>query len=93
MEKFAGLNIRGFNPTKVFAEIFHVALARSAHYLKETLIFMEKLSVLLKTAKTVKVWPSEAFPVYGKLIKYETCYALIWLILAGLTTYIGRLHT
>ena len=32
VERFSGLNIRGFNPIKVFAEIyFSVALTRSAY--------------------------------------------------------------
>ena len=34
MERFAGLNVSGFNPIKPFAEIVsYVALAKSAYYL------------------------------------------------------------
>ena len=43
VENFAGLNIRGFSPTEV-TEILSCCLAKSAYYLREALIFMEKLS-------------------------------------------------
>ena len=33
VESFAGLNISGFNPTEVFAEILSCCLATSAYYL------------------------------------------------------------
>ena len=39
VEKFAGLNICGFNSTEVLVEIIS---ARSAYYLRVALLFMEK---------------------------------------------------
>ena len=47
-ERFAGLNIRGFNAIEVFVEIFSRCLGHkqcvSTHYLGEAFIFTEKLS-------------------------------------------------
>ena len=51
MENFAGLNIHGFTPMKFLQKYFYIFLARSADYLGEALIFMEKLAMLLKTVK------------------------------------------
>ena len=59
VERYTGLNIRGFDSTEVFAEHFHVALARSAYYLAQlkrgAYIHGKTFMVLLKIAKTVKV--------------------------------------
>ena len=47
--RFTGLNVSGFNPTLVLWKYFCIALARSAYYLQEVLIFTEKLSQYSKS--------------------------------------------
>ena len=56
MEKFAGLNFRGFNPTKVFTEILSCILGQKCLLFKSgAYIHKKTFTVLLKTAKTIKV--------------------------------------
>ena len=55
MEKFAGLNFHGFNPTKVFVEMFSCFHSQNCLLLKRGIYIHEKTFVVLfKTAKTVK---------------------------------------
>ena len=63
VERFAGLNVCGFNATEVFAEIVLHCLGQKC---KERHLHSWKIfAVLLKTVKTAKIYPSESFPVYG----------------------------
>ena len=45
MERFTGLKIHGFNPTKVFWKYFYITLARSAY------IYGKTFTILLKSWK------------------------------------------
>ena len=55
VKKFAGLNFRGFNPTKVFTEILSHLLSQNCLLLKrEAFILMKTFTVLFKTTKTMK---------------------------------------
>ena len=59
MERYAGLNIRGFDSTEVFAETLSRCLGQNAYYLAQVkrgaYIHGKTFTVLLKFAKTVKV--------------------------------------
>ena len=56
MEKFARLSVRGFNPTQVFMEICSCCLGQKCLLVtRGTYIHGKAFTVLLKTAKTVKV--------------------------------------
>ena len=56
VEKFAGLNVHGFNPTEVFTEILLDCLGQKCLLVKRgAYIRRKKFAVLLKTAKTVKI--------------------------------------
>ena len=56
VEKFTGLNLRGFNPTEVFAEILSCCLSQKCLLLKsDAYIHGKTFTVLLKTTKTMKV--------------------------------------
>ena len=75
-ESFAGLNFRGFDPVKYFAEILSRFIGQEClcyidNYLRGTRVkYSQKtFAVLFKTAKTMKVWPSESFPVYSMFIQ------------------------
>ena len=59
VERFVGINIRGFSLIEVFVEYFCVALAISAQYLvllqRDAYIHGKAFAVLLKTVNNVKV--------------------------------------
>ena len=56
VERFAGLNVCGFNPTKVFVEILSCCLSQKCLLLKRgTYIHGKTFVVLLKTTKTMNV--------------------------------------
>ena len=56
VEKFAGLNVHGFNPTEVFMEILSDCLGQKSLLVKRgAYIHGKKSAVLLKTTKTVKI--------------------------------------
>ena len=58
MERYAGLNIRGFSPVKFFVGILLQCSASSAYYLRtfcSLSIHGKTFKVFLKTMKTAKV--------------------------------------
>ena len=56
VEKFAGLNVWGFNPNEVFMEILPHFLGQKCLFLKRgAYIHGKTFTVLLKTVKTIKV--------------------------------------
>ena len=62
MEIFAGLNVCGFNPTEVFAEILSRFLGQKCLLLKGgTYIHGKTFAVPLKTMKTMRVSPENLF--------------------------------
>ena len=76
-ERFTGLNIRSFGLMKFSRKHFCGALASGVFYLKIAKYSWKTFTVLLKTAKTKKVQPSESFPIYGRYIGYDVKYMFI----------------
>ena len=62
VERFAGLNVRSFNPTEVFGEILSHYLGQK-YFSRGAYIHGKNFTVLLKT---VKVYLSKSFHAYGK---------------------------
>ena len=70
-EKFTGLNIHSFSPMKLFTEILSQCLGQQCLVFNYSYKYsQENFAVLLKTVKTVNVYPSKYFPVYGNTYMY-----------------------
>ena len=68
MKRFVGLYIHGFNSTEVIVEILLHFLGQKCLLLKRgTYNHGKTFVVLFKTMKTMKVYPSESFPVYDNV--------------------------
>ena len=67
VERFTGLNVSGFNPTEVLRKYFCIALARSAYYLREVLIFTENFHGTLENYKNRESLAQRIFPCLRQL--------------------------
>ena len=65
VERFAELNVYGFNPTEVFMEILLHFLGQKRLLFREVLIFIENFHGTLENHKNEKVQPCEPFTVYN----------------------------
>ena len=90
MERFAGLNACGFNPTEVLAEILSCCLSQKYILLKKgTYIHGKTFAVLLKTTKTMKV--SSANLSSFTVAVTETAWLMLWecsQVLICISTYV-----
>ena len=75
MERFAGLNIHGFSPIKVFAEILLCCLGHNCSLfstIKERCLYSQKnFYGTLENRENAKFLPSKSFHVYGSLLSYS----------------------
>ena len=58
MERFAGLNVHGFNPIEVFTEIF-------LRYHDYKCLFCSHRKTFVVLLKITKIWPSKSFHTYS----------------------------
>ena len=75
VERFAGLNIYGFSPIKVFAEILLCCLGHNCSLfsaIKERCLYSPKnFHGTLENRENANFLPSKSFHVYGSLLSYS----------------------
>ena len=80
-ERFAGLNIHGFNAIEVFMEIFSRCLGHKYSLfsiIKERYLYSQKnFYSTSENRENAKVWPREYFPVYSIYSVITEVYVLL----------------